>query len=301
MSTRASAHSTGRRTADVDTIGDLVARVTGMLEDHGVADAAAEGRDLVGVVAGQSRFWPRVRSDAPADAVLVDACVRAAHRRAAGAPFAYAVRRAAFRHLTLEIDQSVLIPRQETELLVDLVLRKRGDCPGGVAADVCTGSGAIALALASEGRFDRVIGCDIATDALRLARRNAARLESGAARRLEFRDGDLLAPLRAERLDVLAANPPYIAFDEAAELPASVRDWEPIHALLSGGYGLDVTRRLVMEAPALVSSGGLLALEVDTRRAILVAEMVSAQGSWADVTVHQDLTGRERFVLAQRR
>src|SRR5207237_808935 len=104
--------------------------------------------------------------DAPADATLRAAARRAADKRAAGAPFAYAAGRAAFRHLTLDVDERVLIPRQETEVLVDEVLGAVGDAPGGVAVDIGTGSGAIALALASEGPFARVIATDVSVDAL---------------------------------------------------------------------------------------------------------------------------------------
>jgi release factor glutamine methyltransferase len=234
--------------------------------------------------------------DVPAD--LVMAAQSAAVRRASGMPFAYAVRRAAFRHLTLIVDERVLIPRQETEHLVDLVLRDQPG-PGGVAADVGTGSGAIALSLASEGRFDRIIATDIASDALAAAKANAA-LVPGAATRVEFRAGELLAPLAGEQLRVLVSNPPYIAYDEAAELPASVRDWEPVPALFSGEQGLSVTRQIIDGAPALLCEGGLLALEVDCRRAHQVTDLVASRGSFTNIQLHQDLMGRDRYVLATR-
>jgi release factor glutamine methyltransferase len=99
----------------------------------------------------------------------------------------------------------------------------------------------------------------------------------------------------------LVSNPPYIAFSELDELPASVRDWEPPLALLSGDEGLATTRTIVREAPSVLERGGLLALEVDTRRASLVVEALASNGSYQDVAVHLDLTGRERFVLARRR
>jgi release factor glutamine methyltransferase len=214
-------------------------------------------------------------------------------RRATGMPFAYAVRRAAFRHLTLNVDERVLIPRQETELLVDLVLGAR-PAPGGVVADVGTGSGAIALALASEGNFDRIIATDVDAGAIAVARSNRGQSS------VEFRVGNLLAPLAGERLDVLVSNPPYIAYHEANDLPTSVRDWEPSHALFSGGDGLEATRRIVEGAPALVCRGGLMALEVDSRRALDVTGLVASNGAFTNVRLYQDLTGRDRFVLATR-
>jgi release factor glutamine methyltransferase len=284
-------------------VGTLVEQVATVLSDAGIADASAEARDLVAVVAGQGRFWPRLHA---ADSILPDVAERAhvaASRRAMGMPFAYAVRRAAFRHLTLAVDERVLIPRQETEVLVDLVLRHRHE-PGGVAADVGTGSGAIALALAAEGTFERIIATDVDAGAIALTRENVAALPGPRPQaprpEIEFRVGDLLAPLAGERLDVLVSNPPYIAYDEAPGLPGSVRDWEPSHALFSDGQGLDVTRRIIGGAPALLCTGGLMALEVDTRRALQVRELVASTGAFSNVQLYQDLMGRDRFVLATR-
>lgn len=274
-------------------VGDLVDEITSTLGRAGIPDSSAEARDLVAAVIGRNRFWPRLHADSEAAPEVVQCARAAATRRAAGMPFAYAVGRAAFRHLTLSVNASVLIPRQETEMLVDLVLERRSS---GVVADVGTGSGAIALSLATEGRFDRVLATDIAVDAISVAQENARAL----GLRVEFRTGDLLAPLAGERLDVLVSNPPYIAFDEASALPVSVRDWEPSHALFSGQNGLDATNRIVFGAPELLCSGGLLALEVDCRRALQVAELVASHGAYSAVSVCQDLMGRDRFVLATR-
>ncbi|HKW09432.1 MAG TPA: HemK/PrmC family methyltransferase, partial [Gemmatimonadaceae bacterium] len=174
-----------------------------------------------------------------------------------------------------------------------------------LAVDAGTGSGAIALALASEGSFREVLATDVSLDALAVARVNAELLEArGALRsRVSLAHGSLLAPLsaRGQRANVIVSNPPYIAFDESRELPRDVRDWEPPVALFSGTDGLDVSARLVREAGAVLVPGGLLALEVDVRRASLVAEIVASDQRYHDVGVHVDLTGRERFVLAVRR
>ncbi len=284
---------------DSRPVGALVEEITDILAAAEIADAGSEARDLVAAVTGQNRFWPRAHAESLVGSDVSAAAHAAASRRASGMPFAYAVGRASFRHLTLCVDERVLIPRQETEVLVDLVLRTR-DTAGGVVADVGTGSGAIALALATEGRFDRIIATDIAPDAVDVARRNACTLPPGMRAAIEFRVGDLLSPLRGERIDVLVSNPPYIAHDEATELPASVRDWEPSHALFSSGQGLDVTRRIIAGAPALLSTGGLLALEVDCRRALQVVELVASSGHFSNVELRQDLVGRDRFVLATR-
>jgi release factor glutamine methyltransferase len=265
-----------------------------------VPDARREARDLVAALLDRPRFWPTAHPELTVDPSLVIQARRAMQRRSGGAPFAYAVGRAAFRSLTLAVDERVLIPRPETELLVDLVLGARRNQPGGVAVDVGTGSGALALALASEGAFERVIATDVSSDAVDLARWNGECLRHRLRAVLEFRTGAGLAPLAAERADVLVCNPPYIAYDETQELPSSVRDWEPAHALVCGDEGLAMTRRLIHDAPRHLHHGGLLALEVDARRAAEVAASCQANGAYRDVCVHRDLTGRERFVLARR-
>lgn len=276
------------------SVGELVDAIAERLRDAGISDAGAEARDLVAAIAGENRFWPRLHAVDRAPGEWAGRAHDAATKRASGMPFAYAVGRAAFRHLSLFVNESVLIPRQETELLVDLVLQR--SARRGVVADVGTGSGAIALSLASEGRFERVIATDVAGDAIAVASHNARSLNAT----VEFRTGDLLGPLAGEQLDVLVSNPPYIAFDEASDLPPSVRDWEPSHALFSANHGLDVTRRIVDGAPELLCTGGLLALEVDYRRALQVVELVASCGAFRRVEVCQDLLGRDRFVLATR-
>jgi release factor glutamine methyltransferase len=167
--------------------------------------------------------------------------------------------------------------------------------------DVGTGSGAIALALANEGRFERVIGTDVSLDALAVARANAARCARVLRAPVDLRAGSLLGPVPERPLRAVVSNPPYIAWDERDALPASVRDWEPTVALFSDSDGMGATVRLVREAARALDARGLLAIEVDMRRASLVAELVATAGAYEDVRVQLDLTGRERFVVARRR
>ena len=278
----------------------LVAEVAAVLAPVAGDAGRGEARDVVAALLDVPRFWPVAHPDEPADDALRVAALRAAHRRVRGAPFAYAVGRASFRHLTLDVDERVLIPRPETELLVDEVLARTGRDAGGIAVDVGTGSGAIALALAMEARFDRVIGVDISLDALAVAAANHRRLAHALEAPVELRHGSLLAPCAGLPLRLVVSNPPYIAYTEARELPAGVRDWEPAVALFSGADGMTATRRLVHEAARALVPGGVLALEVDARRASLAAELLATHGAYTDVAVRLDLTGRERFVLAQR-
>ena len=285
------------------TARELVAECASVLSAAGasgdIADAAREARDVVAAVAGQPRLWPALEPGAPVPTAVVDRARAAARRRARGEPIAYCLGEAAFRHLTLAVDALVLNPRPETEQLVDLVLERTGGGRG-LAIDVGTGSGAIAISLASEGRFDRVIATDCSPGALEVARGNQERCASEIRSPLEFRLGNALAPVQGERAEVIVSNPPYISPSEAAALPASVRDWEPHEALFAGDEGMAVIDAIARDAARVMVAGGLLALEVDERRAGRALASVLATGRFAAAEVVRDLSGRDRFVLARR-
>jgi release factor glutamine methyltransferase len=275
------------------------------LRKGGIADARSIARDIVTTIADKPRSWAITQADLPIDVQVVAAARSAALRIVSGTPLAYAVGRATFRHLDLQVDPRVLIPRPETEMLVEEILSRfrsgsLRSADWGVAVEIGTGSGAISLSLAAEGRFSRVIATDVSLDALVVARRNAELSASRLNCPVEFRSGSMLAPVRDVRARLLVSNPPYVAFDEIRDLPASVRDWEPPGALLSGSSGLAATAAIVQEGASLLECGGILALEVDERRASLVAEMMMSAGGYIDVRVLLDLTGRERFVFASR-
>ena len=256
--------------------------------------------DVIAALMDVPRFWPSAHSAERIDERVRGDAHAAVGQLRRGAPFCYAVGRATFRHLTLDVDERVLIPRPETEVLVDEVLAMASGLTG-IAVDIGTGSGAIALSLASEGMFERVIATDVSLDALMVARANAATLASALRVPVEFRHGAFLAPVRGVRAAVVVSNPPYIAYGEAEALPANVRDWEPALALLSGDNGMAATVTIVRDAAAVLDDGGILALEVDARRASIVAELVAVDQRYTDVAVRLDLTGRERFVVARRR
>ena len=286
-------------TLPIGTIGDLLAGCTAMLEAEGLSEPEREAREIVAAILDVPKFWAAANAVADASPDVARAVIRAAMKRARGAPLAYAVGRASFRHLTLDVDERVLIPRVETEVLVDRVLELATSTTRTIA-DIGTGSGAIALSLAFEHQFDRVFATDISRDALDVAGANARTLAGALKSPVEFRHGSLLAPLMAEKLDAIVCNPPYVSFAEIADLPADVRDWEPCLALLCPDDGLSVTRELVAQAPDVMSPGGFIAIEVDTRRAGSVAEMIAVDGRYAEIEVLLDLTGRERFVFARR-
>ena len=222
-------------------------------------------------------------------------------RRARREPLQYIVGRAGFRNLELEVDQAVLIPRPETEILVDEVLQWVSDNklknPG--ALDIGTGSGAIALSLVHEGPFSRVVATDTSSVALEVATRNS--LMSGLSDRVDFRLGEFYEPLTVgEVFEVIVSNPPYVADGEAQDLEPEIREWEPGAALYAGPDGLDALRRIATGFGAYLKPGGLLALEVGLGQATYIMELLENTGEFRTVRVRQDLSGRERVVLAHR-
>jgi release factor glutamine methyltransferase len=237
---------------------------------------------------------PAFQAEAAADRNEAATFERAISRRLQGEPLAYVTGRTGFRHLLLNSDRRALIPRPETEGLVDLLLQHTRS---GLVADVGTGTGCIALSLATEGGFSRIVAVESSAEALALARLNRELVD--AADIVELVRGDLCAPLCPEIFDALISNPPYLTTAEYTALDRSVRDWEPELALVGGEDGLQATIRLLDEARSVLRPGGWLALEIDCSRAAMAADRARGLG-WDDVTIHVDLFGRERYLLAQR-
>jgi release factor glutamine methyltransferase len=285
---------------ETTTVSRLLEDLARALNVGGIAEPFSEAREIVAALYDVPRFWPLMNGSLGVESAVLERAQMAAAKRIQGAPLAYAVGRASFRHLTLDVDERVLIPRPETEQLVDLVLDECSTLTGGIAIDVGTGSGAIAIALATEGRFSRVYATDISRDAVEVARCNVDASRSFLRAPVDVLHGSLLGPVLDVRASVVVSNPPYIALGEAASLPATVRDWEPAVALFSGSDGLRATARLVREAADVLAPNGLFAIEVDVRRASLVAELVSRERRFHAIRVELDLTGRERFLLARR-
>ena len=222
-------------------------------------------------------------------------------RRAGREPLQYILGRTAFRELDLVTDPRVLVPRPETEVLVEEVLGWAAARPGGLGTvwDVGTGSGAVALSLAVEGVCERIVATDVSSAALEVAEENARR--HGADGKVEFRRGVLFEALKAdERFDVVVANPPYVEKGQRSHLEPEVRDWEPAAALFAGVDGLDVIRPLIAGAADRVLPEGLLALEVGTGQESRVVDLIDETRAFGPARVRRDLSGRPRIVMAER-
>ncbi len=216
----------------------------------------------------------------------------AIRRRAAGEPLAHVTGWVGFRRLTLRSDRRALIPRPETEGLVDLLLAK---APTGRVADLGTGSGCLALALADEGRYQEVVVVERSREALALAREN----RDLTSLKVAFIECDWTGALGDAELDAVVSNPPYLTDAEYEALDTSVRSWEPREALASGADGLRASLEVLEISARALRPGGWLALECDTTRAQVLAGLAKRAG-WLEVTVHDDLFGRARYLLARR-
>jgi release factor glutamine methyltransferase len=219
-----------------------------------------------------------------------------ARRRAAGEPLQYLTGVAGFRNLELAVGPGVFIPRPETETVVDLAKERLPD--GGSVVDLCTGSGAMALALAQERPDARVYATEASSVALGWATRNRDALGLPVV----LSEGDLLAALDDElkgSLDVIVSNPPYVADDESSALSIEIVDHEPHVALFSGDDGMNIIRRIAEEAKEWLRPGGWLLMELGEHQRSLVSACLEENG-WEDVAIHLDLNERPRIAEARR-
>ena len=269
-------------------------RMDALLRDAGARIDAVDARWLLVHALGKPRSWLYAHGDAIAAPALVARFQDLVARRVAGEPVAYLTGRRGFWSFDLAVSPATLIPRVETELLVELALARLPRDRALRIADLGTGSGAIALALAHERPHARVVATDASDAALAVARGNGEAL--GIAN-IEFRCGDWLAPLAGERFDLIASNPPYIASDDP-HLGAGDLRHEPMAALASGRDGLDAIRAIVRDAPSHLLAGGSLLLEHGLEQGCAVRELLDAAG-FIDVVTEQDLEGRDRVTLGR--
>ncbi|MGD8320278.1 MAG: peptide chain release factor N(5)-glutamine methyltransferase [Gemmatimonadota bacterium] len=289
------------RDGDVWTVLRLMRWSGEYLEGKGIERGRLDAEHLLAHALGLERLQLYLQYDRPLERDELDRFRPLLRRRAEREPLQYILGRAAFRELDLVVDRRVLIPRPETEILVDEVLMwAQGSARESLSAlDVGTGSGAIALSLLREGPFGRVVATDPSDDALDVARANAR--AAGIEGRVELRKGALFEPLGAdETFDVVVSNPPYVAESEASDLEPEVGVWEPKEALFGGPDGMTVLRGLIRGAGRHLVPGGLLALEMGAGQAGAVKAAVEEESDYDDVRVRRDLAGRQRVVLARR-
>ena len=302
-----------------DALRDAITR----LESEHVPSAALAAELLLMHTLGRDRAWLYAHPEQDLDAAAREKYFSLVARRAGGVPTQHLTGRQEFWGLDFEVTPDVLIPRPETEHVIEVTLERLGVAPGGAApqrnadlriADVGTGSGCIAVALARELPDARFVATDISTAALEVARRNAAR--NGVDARIEFVECSLLDSLvhrssfapaqdkpvtshQSPFLHAIVSNPPYIARSDAATLAREVREHEPESALFGGETGTEIYAPLVAQAATLLKPGGILVLELGYNSAEHVARLLGAS-EWSDVAITDDLAGIKRVASARR-
>lgn len=287
--------------ATTTTIGDALQRGSAHLREVGIGSGNIEAAMLLSMVTGLDRLGLINYMSRELSAQEHDQFVALVNRRGTREPLQHLTGSVEFMGLELEVTPHVLIPRPDTEILVEAILdaeEAAGQRDDVLIADVGTGSGAIAVSLASYLRYARVIAVELSSEAAAVARRNIARHDLGD--RLELVEGDGLAPLQPYKgkLSILVSNPPYIAEADLEELEPEVRDHEPRMALTPGADPYTWYRRFAQEAPDLLKPGGMLALEVGIHQAPEVIRLLEETGRWTDISVHKDFGEIDRAILA---
>lgn len=256
---------------------------------------ASEDADLLlAHVLQRPRSWLFAHADDAVPEAAAQAFAAALERRVRGEPVAYLTGRRGFWHFDLAVSPATLVPRPETERLVELALERLPEGSRAAVADLGTGTGAIALALAHERPALQVVATDLSQEALAVARQNASAL--GLAR-VSFRQGDWFGPLQGERFALIASNPPYIALGDP-HLDAGDLRFEPPGALSSGPDGLDAIRVIARDAPAHLLPGGWLLVEHGWDQGPAVRELF-VQAGLGEVHTQLDLEGRDRVTLGR--
>lgn len=217
-------------------------------------------------------------------------------RRASREPFQYITGKQEFYGLDFLVTSDVLIPRPETELIVEAAIKILQDKKGARFCEVGVGSGCISVSILHEIKSASAIGFDISNKALEVAKKNAA--THRVLERLELKVSNVFEALKDEKFDLIVSNPPYISSEETKNLQAEVRDFEPLMALTDGGDGVSIIERIITGAPTFLKDGGFLLLEIGFAQASRVSAMFSPQ-IWKDIDILPDLQGIARMVKAQ--
>jgi release factor glutamine methyltransferase len=280
------------------TIRDALAKGVARLRSAGIESPGLDATLILGFVLKTTREKLILIDTKPLGSDAATEFGRLLDRRIEGECVAYILGSREFRGLAFVVGPDVLVPRPDTETLVEAALAALPPIPSPTLLDLCTGSGAVAIALKHGAPSLEVYAADISPTALAIARQNAARLLQEDGRLLDdtvhFLEGDLFEPVPRVRFDLITANPPYVPSAVIPHLPREVR-FEPLLALDGGGDGLDLIRRIVEDAPAFLQSGGRLLMEADPRQMPEIALILEKKG-YRHIGLHRDLSGLDRVI-----
>ncbi len=275
---------------------DILQKTTAFFQQKGVPQARLDAELIIAHVLGCKRLDLYLQFDRLLGEDELTAMRPLVARRGKREPLQYLLGEAHFHGLVLKADARALIPRPETEELVELLVERFGAQPPARVCDLGTGTGALALALAAAFPQAAVTAVDASADALALARENAQ--SAGLAERVRFAESDWFVALAGETFDLIVSNPPYLTEDEWEQAEPEVRQWEPKSALTAGMDGLDDLKKILAAAPAHLAPGGWLALETGIAQHAALAELAREAG-FVETESVPDLSKRERFFLAK--
>lgn len=288
--------------AESRTIGALLAWARRSLDHAGVGNATQEAVWLLSHALGRQNHCLTSEAESPVSAQEWARGESLVSRRVAREPLQYILGTQEFCGLEFHVNPAVLIPRPETELLIQEVVRRCAVSKSVTLVDVATGSGCVAITLATILNGMRILGLDRFPEALAVAKSNAER--HAVSDKIEWLEGDLLSPLRdkgmAGAVDVIVSNPPYIAEAEWAGLEPEVRVYEPRLALIAGQKGTELHERLLHDSMAYLVPGGLLVVEIGQGQAAAIRQVAAQLGGYAALRVVEDASGIERVVIAER-
>ncbi|TKS61349.1 MAG: protein-(glutamine-N5) methyltransferase, release factor-specific [Nitrospira sp.] len=288
--------------AESKTIGTLIAWAQQSLDQAGTGNAAQETLWLLANALGLESHHLASKAEQPVSAEVWARVGSLVSRRVAREPLQYILGTQEFCGLEFHVSPAVLIPRPETELLVQEVVRGGGLNKDAVLVDVGTGSGCVAITLATILNRTRILAMDHSPEALAVAKNNAQR--HAVDDKIDWMEGDLLSPLReremAGAVDVIVSNPPYIAEVDWADLQPEVRLFEPRLALIGGQKGTEFHERLLQDSREFLVPGGLLVMEIGQGQASALRRTAEQVGGYAALQVVEDAAGIERVVIAQR-
>ncbi len=288
--------------SDSQAVGKLLVNAQQMLEGAGIANATQEARWLLAYALEMKHHELASRTEQSVTAEQLARVMSVVRRRESREPLQYILGTQEFCGLEFSVTPAVLIPRPETELLIQETVREGGFAEGIVLVDVGTGSGCVAVTLATILGGMRIFALDCSRDALSVAKGNAER--HGVSDKIVWLEGDLLSPLReysvAGAVDAIISNPPYIAETEWAGLQPEVRDYEPRQALVAGPQGTEFHERLIHDSKQFLVPGGLLVMELGQGQAPLVRRVAEAAGGYTGLQTVKDEAGIERVLIARR-
>lgn len=288
--------------SDSRTVGKLLVNAQQVLEGAGIANAVQEARWLLAYALEMKHHELASRAEQSVTAEQLARVLSLVRRRESREPLQYILGSQEFCGLDFSVTPAVLIPRPETELLIQETLREGGFTGGAVLVDVGTGSGCVAVTLATILGGMRIFALDCSHDAVSVAKGNAER--HGVSDKIVWLEGDLLSPLKecsvAGAVDAIISNPPYIAAAEWEGLQPEVRDYEPRQALLAGPQGTEFHQRLIHDSKQFLVPGGLLVMELGQGQAPLVRQLAEAAGGYTGIKTVKDEASIERVLIARR-